>query len=772
MADLIGIMGEVASLLWGEPNRSLSSKTELRFGRNGSRAVRLDKGTWYDNEQQEGGGVLALVRREVAGIDSDKAAADWIRSKGIELERPSGSSSPSRPSSRSAPASRPRDDGPAPDDPRFADDPGHAPEPRQGGGGDRSPKGRLVTTYDYRDESGELLFQVCRFELDEIDPKTGRPKKTFRQRRPDGRGGWSWSVKGTRLVPYRLPELIEAIGDGKRVFIVEGEKDVENLASLGFAATCNPAGAGKWIADFASFFTEADVVILRDNDEPGFKHGTLVASTLFGIARRIRIVDLPDLPEKGDVSDWIEADGDPANLESLIGALGVDYEPGEDFESRFGAVPWSKLDAPGREHEWLVKGWLTEGERSMVAGPSQSGKSFFVLDLALAVARNARDPSVSWFGNRIKGGGVVYQAGEGGLGLKKRVRAWRKHYGVTGADDVPFVLLTKPVDLYGSDDHMLGIIQECEHWRRRFGSLAMVIFDTFSAMTPGANENASEDMSRVLARMAQIADALGCHIMVVHHMNAAGAKPRGHSSIFANLDNVILVEQDPDRHVGELDDNGVAKLDGRGFPIRRTIRTAKVAKQKDGESGEKLEFVLKAYEVGQDSHGDPITSCAIVPVDEATGAARRESKPGEGLRLSPQCLNFLRAVATAIGDHGVPAPASLGLPSWMRAVEWKHVRDVFARIAFEIDPEDDVEVQRSALKKAISRHGEKLLSERVIGRLTVDGVPFVWITGDRKVKGFGGVEAETSPANNVVPFARNREPERDLLGDPFDGVTF
>ncbi len=95
----------------------------------------------------------------------------------------------------------------------------------------RMPNGQpqIVATYDYRDERGELLFQVVRY-----DPKD------FRQRRPKPGGGWVWSVKGVRVVPYRLPELLAR--PDEPVFVVEGEKDVDNLGRIGVLATCN-AGA-------------------------------------------------------------------------------------------------------------------------------------------------------------------------------------------------------------------------------------------------------------------------------------------------------------------------------------------------------------------------------------------------------------------------------------------------------------------------------------------------------------------------------------------------
>jgi len=105
---------------------------------------------------------------------------------------------------------------------------------------------------------GELLFQVVRYE-----------PKTFRQRRPNGKGGWHWSMKGVRRVPYRLPELMEAVTLKQTIFIAEGEKAVDTLANLGVPATCSPGGAEKWLNEYSEHLAGADVVILPDNDEPG-----------------------------------------------------------------------------------------------------------------------------------------------------------------------------------------------------------------------------------------------------------------------------------------------------------------------------------------------------------------------------------------------------------------------------------------------------------------------------------------------------------------------
>jgi putative DNA primase/helicase len=110
-----------------------------------------------------------------------------------------------------------------------------------------------------------------------------------------------------RVVPYRLPELLAEPKRG--VFVVEGEKDVDNLVRIGVLATCNAGGAGKWSAEHANFLQGRNVAVLPDNDKPGRNHAQQVAITLQGIAASVRLVDLPNLPPKGDVSDWVAAGG-------------------------------------------------------------------------------------------------------------------------------------------------------------------------------------------------------------------------------------------------------------------------------------------------------------------------------------------------------------------------------------------------------------------------------------------------------------------------------
>jgi hypothetical protein len=165
-------------------------------------------------------------------------------------------------------------------------------------------RGREVARYPYTDEEGDLLFEVVRFE-----------PKAFAQRRPDGRGGFVWGLDGVRRVPYRLKELLSTVGP---VYITEGEKDADRLAGLGLTSTCNAGGAGKWPNEFSRYFEGRDVVILADNDGRGLEHAGQVARSLQYVAKSVRVVWLPGLLEKGDVSDWLDAGHTIEELESMV----------------------------------------------------------------------------------------------------------------------------------------------------------------------------------------------------------------------------------------------------------------------------------------------------------------------------------------------------------------------------------------------------------------------------------------------------------------------
>jgi hypothetical protein len=182
----------------------------------------------------------------------------------------------------------------------------------------------VAAEYPYHDGNGELAFVVERIEYVNADGsfvmKDGKRKKTFRQKRPDPDrpGKWIWSVDGVPVVPYRLTELVEAIAADRPIVIVEGEGKADLVRSWGRSATCCSGGSKKWRQQHSEFLRGADVILIPDNDDAGHKHVQEIGAALTGIAKRIRVLVLPDLPPKGDVVDWASAGGTREAFDLLV----------------------------------------------------------------------------------------------------------------------------------------------------------------------------------------------------------------------------------------------------------------------------------------------------------------------------------------------------------------------------------------------------------------------------------------------------------------------
>jgi hypothetical protein len=152
---------------------------------------------------------------------------------------------------------------------------------------------QIVATYDYTDEVGTMLFQVVRFE-----------PKGFQQRKPDGRGGWTWKLGDTRRVLYRLPQVLDAARAGQTVYVVEGEKDALAVERNGGVATCNSGGAGSWMPQYSDALKGAKVIVVADLDTPGRAHACRVVAALLHAGITARLVE----PMAGkDVTDHLAA---------------------------------------------------------------------------------------------------------------------------------------------------------------------------------------------------------------------------------------------------------------------------------------------------------------------------------------------------------------------------------------------------------------------------------------------------------------------------------
>jgi 5S rRNA maturation endonuclease (ribonuclease M5) len=161
-------------------------------------------------------------------------------------------------------------------------------------------RGRIAASYDYTDASGQLLYQIVRFE-----------PKDFSQRRPDGRGRWIWK-KHPHQVLYHLPEVLEAA----IVFVVEGERDVETLRSWGFVATTNAGGSdAPWLPQFSEALRGREVILMPDADQPGRARVLRIARALLGIAARIIVLELAGAK---DITEWFERGHREVELIALV----------------------------------------------------------------------------------------------------------------------------------------------------------------------------------------------------------------------------------------------------------------------------------------------------------------------------------------------------------------------------------------------------------------------------------------------------------------------
>ncbi|MCW5750876.1 MAG: AAA family ATPase [Alphaproteobacteria bacterium] len=294
------------------------------------------------------------------------------------------------------------------------------------------------------------------------------------------------------------------------------------------------------------------------------------------------------------------------------------------------------------DRQYLVKGLLDQGGMSLLYGAPGCGKSFLALDLALRVA-------LGWpvFGRKVTQGAVIYIAGEGQMGLARRIEAFRRQFLSEDAVEVPFFLLPCAVDLvsrHADADiaHLLDAI------RRQVGetSLALAICDTLARSFGNADENASDAMGAFVSNIDRLRLETGAHALAVHHVPKDPARgPRGHSSLLGAVDTAIQVEHD--------------EIAG--------IRTAKVVKQKDGEIGGPIAFRLETMELGDDQDGDPITSCYVMPAD---AQAPRRPKLGQRQSLAVRKLNDLAAdQGRNIAHASIPPNAPcVDLETWRAAL--------------------------------------------------------------------------------------------------------
>lgn len=512
------------------------------------------------------------------------------------------------------------------------------------------PKVEFQQEWQYQDEDRVTVFVKHRLRV-------GETGKTYRLYKVDTDGKRYPTLGDARIVPYKLPELLDAKTAGRIIYLAEGEKAVDALMSLGVAATTAHSGAGHWPEAITEYFAGANVVILPDNDLSGWSYARKAAEAILPIAKALKVVDL-GLQEQGDDAyEFIEAGGGRAELAALVKAAPkitsvddvtmperlqaiqpnapIDVPPPqvEDIAKEFAPDPPKEAPAPkptktirieswddiqDEPVEWLIEGVIPKGSFTALYGPPGSFKSFIALDIAEAIATGR-----AWMGRSVKQtGAVLYLAGEGFGGIGARIKACKMHHQTE--DGAPIYIVRHQLNLRSSAEDfnalMLAVVTLVEQTGLEF-SLAIV--DTLARAFGGGNENSSEDMGAFITAMGKVQEFLNCALMVLHHSGKDAAKGlRGHSSLLGAVDTELELLRFDEQMKGVLT----------------------ISKQKDGADNERFGFEMVEVEIRPAGLGlsDPVVSLAVQASDSAvndmTKGGKGNAGAGRNQRLEMSCL--------------------------------------------------------------------------------------------------------------------------------------
>jgi hypothetical protein len=353
---------------------------------------------------------------------------------------------------------------------------------------------RVVDEYEYRNEDRQLLYAVERLE-----------PKDFRQKRPNGKGGWEWRLNGVRRVPYRLPELLAAIEASETIYVVEGEKDVDALRARGVAATTNAGGSGwRWPKEWSAFFKGARrVVLIPDCDEPGRKAAQQRAAVVALSCGDARILALDSERSDGyDISDWL-ADGHSIDELEALPTQTPSVQSPRERPTESSAPKFLRVDALLAESDgcddlqFVVDGMLAVGGTAILAGRPKGGKSTLAQNLTLAVARGE-----SFLGRATRRGAVLYLALEGARG------GWKTTLRKLGAsnEDVYFCIERAPE---GALSWLREAITQYQP--------VLVIVDTMQRLLRVRDGNDYAEGSNVTDAIIELARESGAALLLLHH---------------------------------------------------------------------------------------------------------------------------------------------------------------------------------------------------------------------------------------------------------------
>lgn len=359
-------------------------------------------------------------------------------------------------------------------------------------------------------------------------------------------------------------------------------------------------------------------------ERPQGNHRPVTMATVLRMAKEAGAI-LPR-PIQAATAEELKAVAAEHQVEAL--ARATSFTTPEGFTGKYPIVTAGDLSRR-KPTGWLIKGVLPRAEMIVLFGASGSGKTFAVIDMAAAVARG-----INWRGRRTTKARVLIIAAEGGGGVGKRIDAY-SHYHNINLDDVEIGVMTAAPNFLQKPD-----ISEVVAAVTAAGGFDLIIVDTFAQVTPGANENAGEDMGLAISHVRALAEVTGATVLLVHHAGKDASKgARGWSGIRAAADAEIEI-------------------------IRHEVgpREIRISKMKDGEDSLFWGFKLEQVVVGMDDDGDEITSCVVVETDPPAPANDDQGTNGRVKRVGKDAQHVLDMIELSID----PSVQFMGLSDFVR----------------------------------------------------------------------------------------------------------
>ena len=593
----------------------------------------------------------------------------------------------------------------------------------------------------YEDEDGEQLFIKQRFKTNTAKGKDYKLVSIG----PDG--AKRYSMSGTRLVPYRFPELLNAKTAGRTIFLTEGEKAADALVSIGVIATSAHAGSGSWPEEITQYFAGAVVIMVPDNDLAGWKYAHKVAAALVPVVKSLRILDLPVEDPTDDAWEWVNVLGGtrqelvelakvsplvasaddvtvPARLvaptetvspvQPQTSAANVHQETDKTYKP-FKIESWQSVkDEPVN---WLIEGVIPEKSFVALYGPPASFKSFIAMDIAECIASGR-----PWLGKEINGTGpVLYIAGEGHGGIGARIAAIKQHHNTP--DEAQVYVVRSQINLRSSVEDFTNLILAIDELVQGLGvDLRMIVIDTLARAFGGGNENSSDDMGAFIQATGKIQNRYKCSLMLLHHAGKDTTKGlRGHSSLLGAVDTQMEIIRFPQTREGLI----------------------LMSKQKDGEDGQNYGFEAIEVELPL-REGEMSTSKSLaIKHRETISGEMEKARKGQETKEPPD-----------VTDKGIFA--SYALKALFMAMTTKSRRVPAINDQLVVTREDWKEavneLRRRNDQEALSKRqgddgartfGEKLVARGIGGTYDTKEVIFVWLNQATMLKlqadpGFGG----------------------------------